>query len=361
LEDLSRIPVTTKKHIQDASQDDITSQIHDRTMCERIRTSGSSGIPLELFYDRNDFSCINMNWLRPLLAHGVKPWHRKMEITGPHNISTKKSWYNYIGLWKTSAVSVFQSPQDWLDLLNSSKPDILYGYSGSLKLLAQHINAHAVSHPHPRFVFGVSDLVDQECRELISTTFSTELIDLYGSAEAGCIAWECPQCSGYHINSDTVIVEFLDLQEGHSTENLGRVVITNLHSFAMPIIRYDLGDIGALSEENPVCGRELPLMRILEGRADSFVVLPSGKTLSPMFFFGIFKPIKGIAQWRIHQDKELNITVLIVPAQDMSSRTIQTITHRVREHTKEDISLIVKVVDDIPLDRSGKVRAVIRS
>ncbi len=359
LEDLKRIPISTKKHIQEAPLDDITSQIHPRSRCVRITTSGSSGIPLELFYEKNDFSCLNMNWLRPLLAHDVKPWHRKMEITGPHNISTKKGWYNYLGLWKSRAISVFEIPQDWLDLLIDYKPDILYGYSGSLKLLAQHIKKLELPHPNPLFIFGVSDLVDEECRELVYSTFQTKLIDLYGSAEAGCIAWECPECEGYHINIDTVIVEFLKSTESNSIENEGRVIITNLHSYAMPIIRYDLGDIGALSDKKSTCGRELPLMKVIEGRADSFLVLPSGNRLSPMFFFGIMKSIEGISQWRIHQDFTSDISVLVVPSNEISPQTIPSIKKKIMENISEELAVDIKIVDNIPPDRSGKLRAVI--
>ncbi len=359
IEDLEKIPVSTKRNIQDAPLDDITSQIHNRSKCVMIRTSGSSGTPLEIFYAKNDFSRLNMNWLRPLLAHNVKPWHRKMEITGPHNISTSKNWYNYLGLWKSRAISVFNTPQEWLDLLNSYKPDILYGYSGSLKLLAQHVRKGDLSHSSPRFIFGVSDLVDQECRELVLATFQKKLIDLYGSAEAGCIAWECPECEGYHINIDTVIVEFLNSQESNSIENQGRVIITNLYSYAMPIIRYDLGDIGALSDKKSTCGRELPLMKVIEGRADSFVVLPSGNRLSPMFFFGIMKPIKGIAHWRIFQDHASNISIWVVPSKEFSLQTIPSIKQRVEANIKEELDINIKVVDNIPSDRSGKVRAVI--
>jgi len=337
----------------------MTSQWYRRSKLNKISTSGSSGNPLQLFYTKDDFSRLNMNWIRPLLAHSVKPWHRRMEITGPHNISKTKNWYNYLGLWNNQAISVFDTPQEWLDLLNSYKPDILYGYSGSLKLLAQHIKRFQLPHASPRFIFGVSDFVDQECRELVSATFQNKLVDLYGSAEGGCIAWECPECEGYHINIDTVIVEFLNSQESNPRENRGRVIITNLYSYAMPIIRYDLGDIGALSDKQSTCGRELPLMKVIEGRADSFVVLPSGNRLSPMFFFGIMKPIEGISQWRVHQDFTTNISVLVVPSKEFSSRTIPSIKERIEENIREELSVDIKVVDSIPPDRSGKVRAVI--
>jgi len=358
-EDLSRIPVTTKKQIQESPEGILTSRVHSLSKCVQVTTSGSSGTPLRLFYEKSDFSRLNMNWIRPLLAHGVKPWHKKMEITGPHNISAAKSWYNYLGLWKTRAVSVFKNPGEWLELMISCRPDFLYGYSGSLKLLAQYIQKSKSPPPIPRFVFGVSDLVDQECRDLIETVFGKKLIDLYGSAEAGCIAWQCPLCRGYHINMDTVVVEFLEERAPALGKGMGRILVTNLHSYAMPVIRYDLEDIGSASNEKNVCGRELPLMKVIEGRDDSFVVLPSGNMLSPMFFFGIMKPIRGISRWRIHQDSEGRISVLIVPSPEFSPKTISSLQHRIRAHIEEDIRLEIQTVDHLAPDPSGKVRAVV--
>ncbi len=358
-EDLKKIPVTTKKQIQDSPLSRVISRNHLQSKCVEIKTSGSSGTPLRLFFERHDFSRLNMNWLRPLLAYGVRPWHRKMEITGPHNILPIKRWYNYLGFWRTRTVSVFKSPQEWLDLMNSYEPDILYGYSGSLKLLALHIQKNKMMHPDSRFIFGVSDLIDHECRELIYSTFKRKIIDLYGAAEAGCIAWECRSCEGYHINMDTVVVEFLSDQKTDSKEGQGRIVVTNLCSYAMPIIRYDLGDIGSASDKKTICGRELPLMRVIEGRDDAFIVLPSGERLSPMFFFGIMKPIKDIKQWRIYQDSDGRITVLLVPSPELSSITISALGQRIKANIRENIPLDIQIVDHIPMDPSGKVRAVV--
>lgn len=359
LEDLRRIPITTKKRLQSLSLERKISGKVDFSECVRVTTSGSTGIPLEIFYLKNDYSRINMNWIRPLLMNGVKPWHKKLEITGPHNISERKKWYQYLKLWRTKGVSIFNPPEEMVSIWNSYKPDVLYGYSGSLKLLAKHIKKNKVNNINPKYIFGVSDFLDEESREYINSTFKNEIIDLYGAAESGCISWQCKYCKDYHINTDTVIVEFIKNGRPALPGEHGKIIITNLYSYAMPLIRYDLEDVGIISKDSSVCGINLPLMKVMEGRSDAFVVLPSGDLLSPMFFFGIMKPIKNILNWRVVQENPGEIIVYFVPDKKFNSNTCNSIIKRIKENIRERINIHIKPVRELNPDRSGKIRSVI--
>lgn len=359
IEDLRNIPITSKKQLQSVSIDDILYKDSNLSNYERIATSGSTGLPLQLFYLKEDFSILNMNWMRPLWIYGVRPWHKQLEITGPHNVLDKKKWYHHFGLWRKKRTSIFKNPEEWIKLWYQYKPDVLYGYSGSLKLLAKKVIEKGLSDLNPRFIFGVSDLVDEECRELILKAFKKRLVDLYGAAETGCIAWECHVCNAYHINMDTVIVEFIKDNKPAAPGTQGRIVVTNLHSHAMPIIRYDLGDMATLLKEKSTCGRELPLLKMIEGRADAFIILPSGKMLSPLFFFGIMKPVKGIKQWKIWQKDKKNVHIIIVPAENFTQDTINQIRTRIKKHIDSKIVFNFNLVKTIPQDSTGKVRAVV--
>ena len=358
---LRKIPITTKKTLQSLRLEKITSKKVDLSSCVRITTSGSTGLPLKVFFLKNDYSVLNMNWIRPLLVYGVKPWQKRLEITGPHNISNKKKWYQNLGFWRSKGVSIFNHPDEIISILNSYKPDILYGYSGSLRLLAEHSIKNDLATIDPKYIFGVSDLLDRESRDSIVGAFQKEVIDLYGAAESGCIAWECHQCKGFHINMDTVIVECIDNGELVEPGKRGKVIITNLHSFAMPFIRYDLEDIGLLSSRDTSCGIELPLMDLIEGRADAFIILPSGDMLSPMFFFGIMKAIKNILNWRVFQKKRDEIIIYIVPDKEYDSNTDFLIRKRINENVNENIRIQIKLVKELQPDKTGKIRSVISS
>ena len=353
-EDVKRLPLVTKGDLRQA----ISASSHIPESSVWASTSGSTGIPMRFPFSPRDYSRLNLTWLRPLLAHGISPYARTLEITGPHNIQLHPHWYQRLGLWRKKSISIFASEEKWIESLNAYRPDILWGYSGSLKLLAQFIAKNKISGFRPRWVVGVSDLIDPAGRELIQEVFQTKLIDLYGAAEAGCISWLCPVCEEYHINADHLVLEFAAAAIRADFNNPHEIYLTNLHSFAFPIIRYDIGDLGCPSSRTPTCGRGLPLMRIIEGRSDAVIRLASGRLLSPLFFFAVMKKIPGLAHWQVIQEERGQIRVNVVPndARMFSSAQVQAVIH---EAMGEPIRIDVGIVLSIPEAANGKQCAVL--
>jgi phenylacetate-CoA ligase len=357
--DLGKLPTVGKRDLQAANLSGLMSREVALESCVKVSTSGSTGLPLRLYFTRTDFSRLNWNWVRPALARGVRPWHSRLEITGPHNVASSRRWYERFGLWRIDSLSLFTDPREWIEAWRTLRPDVLWGYSGSLKLMARVVLEKGIDDIRPRRVFGVSDLVDAECRELVPKAFGRPLIDLYGAAEAGCISWECDRCGAYHVNADTVILEFLRDGKPVAPGVEGEIFVTNLHSRAMPIIRYDLGDVGAASPNRPACGRSLPLMAVIEGRSDASLVLPSGKRLSPLFFFGLMKPVPGLDAWRVVQDRPARLTYHVVPGPGFGPGSLDLIRSRTAEFIGEGLEVRVVVEAALPPDPSGKVRSVV--
>lgn len=353
-DDLQRIPVVGKEALRQAIQEATTIPQNSQW----VSTSGSTGIPMRIPFLRRDHSLINLTWLRPLLAHGIPLSARTLEITGPHNIRFHSYWYQRLGLWRRRSVSIFESPERWIELLNKERPDVLWGYSGSLKILAQFIKKNKSSVFLPRWVVGVSDLVDTDCRELIQEVFKTKLIDLYGAAETGCISWFCSVCEEYHINIDHLIVEIIPTHSHSGFTNPHKIIVTNLHSFAFPIIRYDIGDLGFPLSRPAACGRGLPLMKIIEGRSDAMIRLPSGRVLSPMFFFAAMKKVTGLTHWQVIQEKPDQLTVNVVPDETGKFAAVEAETILL-ETIAEPMRIKIQVVNFIPGSSSGKQCAVI--
>jgi phenylacetate-CoA ligase len=352
--DLRAIPVTGKEELRKAIRD--FPGIPAESLW--LSTSGSSGIPMRFPARPVDSSRMNISWLRPMLAHGVRPWHSRLEITGPHNIKKRQRWFQYFGFFKLNQLSVFAGEEQWLEGLNKNRPDMLWGYSRSLINFSRYLIGQNKNYHRPRWIFGVSELVDEQGRETIRLAFGRDLIDLYGAAETGCIAWQCPACGDYHMNIDSLAIEFLPDQANPALESQAAIVITNLHSYAFPIIRYAIGDLGQISPKEPICGRGLPLMTIIAGREDDAVVLPSGRKLSPLFFFAVLKKIPGLNQWRVTQDtgKGLRISVVAAPDASLSNADAEAI---IRACIGEPIDIILETVPAIPPDPSGKQRSVI--
>lgn len=352
--DLRAIPASSKQELRQG--------IHDfpgiRRKSHWLSTSGSSGMPMRFPFLPLENTRLNMSWLRPMMAHRVRPWHTRLEITGPHNIKKQGRWYQRLGFFKLTQLSVFASEEQWLEELNRSRPDILWGYSRSLINFSRFLAGQTSDYHRPRWIFGVSELVDKQGREAVYRAFGRELIDLYGAVETGCIAWQCPECGDYHMNSDSLIVEFLPCRAGDPAGTPAAIVITNLHSYAFPIIRYAIGDAGLLSLRKPRCRRHLPLMTVIAGREDDAVTLPSGRKLSPLYFFAVMKKIPGLLHWRVTQeaDQGLRISVVTAPGALFSKTDTEAV---IRGCITEPVDIILETVPAIQVDPSGKQRSVI--
>ena len=118
--------------------------------------------------------------------------------------------------------------------------------------------------------------------------------------EFGTFAWECQEHNGYHMDIESLCVEFIKDGEKVSPEEKADIIVTGLFNFTMPLIRYKIGDSGSFSSDLCPCGRGLPLMKIVEGRTDDFLILPSGTLISPRNI-NFLENVKGISEYRIIQ------------------------------------------------------------
>jgi phenylacetate-CoA ligase len=359
LADLAMLPLLTKQELQQNPLTDLLATGTNLAVCRRVTTSGSTGTPLQLCFQRLDHTRSSLDWLRPPLAAGIKPWHRRFQITGAHNIPGSKPWYEHLGLWRQQSVSIFSTPEHWFAELCTYRPDYLWAYGGALRLLGDLLEEKGLQPPPLKAVFAVSDATDNLCRELVAKAWHLPVTDIYGAAEAGCIAWQCHACGAYHVNSDNVIVEIVDDSGNPLAQGSGRVIVTNLNSSAMPIIRYDLGDIASWSKTAPVCGRFLPLLEGIAGRSDAFLQLPSGRRLAPLFLDNIFKHRLQIRNWRAVQQPDGSVLLSFVCREGFSSHELQRLQKEIEGLLPEPLSLRLELVAVIPALPSGKNFAVL--
>jgi phenylacetate-CoA ligase len=197
--------------------------------------------------------------------------------------------------------------------------------------------------------------------------FDAPFYDQYGAAEIDRSAWQCPERQGYHMDIDSVITEFVD-KDGNPVADgeQGEIVLTSLFNHAMPLIRYAIGDVGAPSDETCSCWRNLPLMKIVEGRKDSFLTIPGDRIVSPMVFnfaMSSFKYYNDIDQYYIRQRKVDFFDVSLKMAN--KSLLEKEVSSDFNMHFKkffnlgeEDIEFDVSFVDEIPLAPTGKILSV---
>jgi len=361
-DDLKALPVTTKKTLNGLSLEEITAAGADLRACRTSSTSGTTGTPLTVYFSSGDATLINLSWARAFLSCGMKPWDKTAAFIGRPPANRHRPWYEKLGIWRRFEISTWTPPAEWAETLKRIRPRVLSGYVMTLKLLAEELRRRhpdsAIPGFRPRIVFHSSAVLDGASRREFESVFGAAVLDLYGADEGGCIAWECSACGAYHINADTVIVEFL--KEGLPVppgEN-GEIVITNLHSYVMPFIRYSLGDVGSLSSRPVRCGRGLPLLERIEGRFDDFIRLETGEKMSPHPFYHCIDPVPGIRRWQIIQRRARTITVTLEPGKDFSEETTRRIEANLGDLLKGRLEVEIRIVDSLPVSPSAKFRAV---
>ena len=358
LGDLENVPLTTKAQLRDLPDAEKTARTIDLVQCQSFSTSGATGIPLRSFFTRQDALLKNLAWIRSFTHCGVNPFSRTAAFVGRRDVKTRRSWYEYLGLWRRQEISTWEGPESWVRTLRQWRPQVYQGYVMTLRLLAEHVQENDLRDIRPRQVLSSSALLDGPTRRYLESLWGCSLIDFYGSDEGGCLAWECPACKGYHISSDTVILEILNNGKRARPGEDGEVVITNLHSWAMPFIRYKQDDVVTRSCREPVCGRHFPLLEKIQGRLDDFIVLKNGKKLSPHLFYYAVDPVPGIRRWRMIQDCRHRLKVEIVPTDSLSPTSLKAIERNLRQVVNNDLTVEIVVVDAIHVERGKKFRAV---
>jgi phenylacetate-CoA ligase len=363
--DLNKLPVIRKKEIKQNAPD-LLCKGYDFKKLHKVSTSGSTGEPLFLYLSEKELEFRKAKHLRANISVGQRVWHRWVTLVGPQHVNKTGSLQRLLGMFVPVTLSVYNNVNTQLQQLEKLQPNVLDGYSSSLLVLAQAIVRQGTKNFNPNFLIGGAELIDSLSRRYIERVFSVPFYDQYSSVEFERMAWQCPKQGEYHMDADGVILQFLDKNgQEVSAGETGEVVCTSLFNYAMPLIRYAIGDMGVPSDGKCSCGCSLPLMRMVEGRKDSMLILPNGQMLTPRAFtYAIhdFQFYPEIEKFRIIQ-KDLDDFEFVLKLksnklpQDLLRR--QLFDHLTSLLNLQGVRFEINFVDDIPLDRNGKLNIVV--
>jgi phenylacetate-CoA ligase len=177
------------------------------------------------------------------------------------------------------------------------------------------------------------------------------------------IASECRD-HNYHLFTDNVWVEFLDKQGCEvGPGEMGEMVITTMHSPAMPFIRYRIGDLGRSSDRRCPCGRGFSLIETFDGRSDDSFILPSGKFVSSLKLLNAFttfikKDLHLMEEFKIIQKEPGLIVILLKPGKDYNKDRFQKLVDKLHGILGEPVTITVEIVDNIPMNGGIKRKAI---
>jgi phenylacetate-CoA ligase len=364
----SRVPLLTRADIQNAGQDlhsDVVPVTHGRV--SNRWTSGSTAAPVMVlateltrrFWTANTIR--EHRWrecnfrrklaiIRHLPGGGAEPPDGlKFATWGlPSNCGIPDG--------PSAVLSIKSTTQEQAAWLQREQPAYLHSYPALIHELANHVIATGQRLPSLLQVHTHGGVVDARVRDACRRAWDVEIFDAYSSNEVGHIAVECALGS-YHLQSEHLLVEILD-DEGRACGpgETGRVVVTDLYNYAMPLLRYDLGDFaepGSMCR----CGRKLPTLARILGRARNMFVLPTGERRWPAIEVDAAASFAGrlpIRQFQVIQHSLSEIEVKLVADRPLLLAEEVGIRRMLTEWLTDGFLVRFTYVDSIPRDPSGK-------
>lgn len=366
--DLNKLPIIRKDELL-KNAELLISDEYDKKNLAVESTSGSTGKPLFVYLSKKEEEFRKAKLLRANIGCGQKPRDKWVVVTPPPRHASKMAKIQrMLGIYAPITLSVFEEPQVQVSALKKLNPNVLEGYSNSLLLMAKEFEKEDAEMSNLKMVIGGAELVDKSDIQLIEKAFGVPFYDQYSSVEFDSLAWQCEEKNQYHIDSDTVILQFVDENgEEVAPGETGEIICTSLSNYAMPFIRYAIEDMGILSEETCSCGRTLPLMKLVSGRKDSMISLPGGRVMPPLVIgdgMMHFKYFKEIDQYRVIQ-KKIDLFKILVKVKTASinnevfKREFAMHFRNLLKVKESEVTVEVEIVDKIPIDKSGKLRKVI--
>jgi len=356
VDDLQKLPVTTRLDVQKNFPDGLLARGVSIENCTRHCSSGSTGMPVVVCGDAKTESYRAALFGRPFFECGLRLTDKMVRIT--EHSQQRSKWYEHLGLLRKVTISPKDQIESTLPQLENYRPDAIFGHSSYIYLLAKKLaEQQRYGSIMPRLAFTTAEVITPYMRKFIGSAFGAEVFDLYGCVEVERLAWECKEHAGYHMDIDSQVIEFVADNEHVAANESGQILVTCLYNYAMPLIRYDLGDVGVPSDEKCPCGRGLPLMKNVEGRINDFVQLPDGRTISPMTFLCL-DGIKGISQFRVTQTKKDKILVEIVLDEHDTTETVHKSHELIEDIVGSSIHVEVMTKNRLSSEKSGKFRNV---
>jgi phenylacetate-CoA ligase len=330
-----------------------------------FRTSGSTGVPLEIASNGLVFVAANalftrmIRWFgldnsRPLAA--IRRFTNEPAPLGPEGRASNGWSLANPGapLYEMELMAPVEQQLEWL--LRHKAPYLMTQPSGALAI------AHAVTPERGRalgieIVFLVGETIPDGAREFIAERLGARVAGIYSCQEIGTIACECGAVPHYHVAAENALVEILD-EQGRNVApgELGRVVVTGFYNYAMPFIRYELGDIALAGAAACTCRRALPVITRIEGRTRNAFVFRNGARVWPRG--AMVRPMHAFVPFRRYQLVQLDherIEFRYTPDGSGRKPDLVGLNAYARTVLHPSIQMSVFEMEDFPRGPNGKV------
>jgi phenylacetate-CoA ligase len=363
--DLSRLPLLEKETVRNRGLELMTSPRPLRGWWPG-RTTGTTGSPLSLWYDRQ--TCVltgavegrfrsglgltPLDWTGILLGRVVVPPTQDRPPYWRTNLARREVWFSSLHLGARTL-------DPYVDEIRRRQLRFLDGYPSTLFILAQHIRHSGQTLPMEAVITS-SETLHPVQREAIESAFQCGVFDFYAAAERVIFAGECEAHSGKHVAEDYGFVEVVDADGNPVPDGeAGFLVGTSLHNTAMPMIRYRTDDVSRVLREACACGRRFRRIASVATKATDVIITPEGRMVAPPSIAQPLRPIPGIRNTQFIQDRVDHLLVKLVTTRPLSESHERMLLRGLQERVGPAMTIDLQYVDAIPREPTGKYRFVI--
>jgi phenylacetate-CoA ligase len=367
-----RIPLLQKRDVQIAG-----SSLHSTAVpkghgdVSTAMTSGSTGEPttvcttgLTSFFWRvfalRDHLWHRRDFAQPFAAIRFVPGQEAMPPAGVQVEHWGAPTNNIVPSGRGHVLNLKSSIEEQAAWLRYVNPGYVLAYPCVLQGVAELFESRSWTLPRLQELSTFGEILEPRCRAVCQRVFGVKVVDTYSSEEAGCIALQCPDHEHYHVQSENVLIEVLDEAGQPCTPGqTGKVVLTTLHNFAMPLLRYEIGDYAEVGDACP-CGRGLLVLKRILGRSRNLLVMPNGERRPPVFTIEDMRELPPFFQYQIVQRSVEEIELNVVrPTAGLTVEEHAVVERFVQQSLGYPFKVTINCVEAIPRNPTGKFEVFI--
>ena len=364
-DDFQRIPICSKDDIIAHKEEMIATNFASEIMHKG--TGGSTGVPMKFALDRASYEWRTAATQRGYSWAGCEPGQHvlymwSVDIGEPNFMQQLKTdLYHSAFNRKMFNCFEFTEKEMWacLEYINKHRPTGIVAYTNTVYNFAKFVESRGLEcAPIESVITGAEKLFDHQ-REVIERALGTRVFNTYGCREFMLIAAECEKHEGLHVTADNLFVEVIKDGRPALPGERGEVIITDLHNYGMPFIRYRNGDVVIQGDAPCSCGRGLPLIADVDGRRLDEIVATDGRLISGVFFPHLMKEFSEVEKFQVIQKSKTSLLVKIVSKAGFGGENLDFCRNEIKKVAGEEANIEFEFVDSIPLTSSGKYRVTI--
>ncbi len=360
--DLHSVPITSKKDLKACAVGDTLAPGAGTDGLLALSTSGSTGEPFVVYRAQFEDLVVRMFNIRFLRQLGLRVFDRHAIVEvgnalGETGNTMTGRLHRASHIFRRYPVDCLQPPGDICRRLAQLDPHAIIGYSSVLAHAAP-LAEEIMPGGRVKFIVAGGDALTPARRRAIERGFGARVVDAFGAYECCMVATQCPETGLYHVYDDNAVVEVLrdgrPVAEGES----GQVVVTALHCYAMPFIRYSLGDIVVRGPETCPCGQPFSTFESIRGRDHDYLSLPDGRRVHPLeaLLPVISTNAPWLGQFQLIQETGARFVLAVVPMKKPGAGEMETMSRAIAERLGPEATVEIQLVEHIDFEPSGKFK-----